>query len=337
MEFFKKLLFSIAASILAAYAHAADVSFPDKPSQQSDINNISPYVGQKRSCDNQATVSPKKRKKGAESTPIDHQEFIDFIKEKELSKHLMLVTFIKNALNSGKFELAKFVKKYTPPKTVCTLIELHAKSIVKQKNGPIEQFPGFYIKGTDLARIINAERMHTCIKRHNLNCLDVAQKYVYPINGTLYVFARTVDLGKNRNKPKITIEEARQLATLVEETGYKDLSLQNVIRNTDGKLVIIDTEDRSFLGYQYDADTDSTPWCKLQFLANLLRHVAGISSQSKHRLILEDEAKQWLENRYSLYKSKRVEMVKYTPPLPYMTHFDDPDIDFELVKKELGF
>jgi|GEM_PF-4044116 len=112
----------------------------------------------------------------------------------------------------------------------------------------------FYAK-RDITRIINAQRMKLCIKKHNLFHLAVTEKYIGKINSKWAIFSRKIQ-GAHLTELtppviKFNKEIAIQLCTLAKETGFCDWGSQSanwVIIEKDGKnlLVCIDTEQSSF-------------------------------------------------------------------------------------------
>ncbi len=138
----------------------------------------------------------------------------------------------------------------------------------------------FLYKGNDIKRLINAERMRECIKRHNLSCLKVPRKYLYKADsGILFVFAEKIvcnfKLSCLRGCSILTLEETKQIITLHDETGYSDFNGNNVMRDVkDGKLAFIDTEERSF---------------------NVCNKATFIIKMSKNFLFDSEETKLWFE------------------------------------------
>jgi len=135
-------------------------------------------------------------------------------------------------------ELAKFVDRYCCPE------ELQAKA------------RDHFDKGGEIDRIINAERLRVVIKEHNLDCLAVAEKYLYlGADGTYRVLSKKVDFHESMFDSKsftfdprsLTVKEFQQLIKIIQITGLSDLHPNNICRNSvTGKITFIDTENVTF-------------------------------------------------------------------------------------------
>jgi len=185
------------------------------------------------------------------------------------------------------------VQKYAPPKEMAQLLEEHKKVIKKDfidasKNG---EYCGLFIKGSELSRVVHAERMRQCIKNHKLDSLDVPKKYIYDVDGHWIVIAQCV---RYEVKPlKLQLNEVQQLAILAEETGFIDWKLDleglsNWVRSYSGKLICLDTENLSFLG---------TNICKAFCVENLLNYPS----------IMTEEAIVWLKDRVDFLETSQQE------------------------------
>lgn len=113
----------------------------------------------------------------------------------------------------------------------------------------------FYIKGKEdeCCRVKYSMILKKCIEKNNLDCLEVATKYVDP-DGMVFCEAIEGEFVK-----KITEKEKEQIMKVVEDTGFWDFrgatlydigpGVKNVLRNKSGKLVFIDTEKSAFKIY----------------------------------------------------------------------------------------
>lgn len=180
-----------------------------------------------------------------------------------------------------KFE--KFTQKYAPPKGMTQLLD-EQKTFIKQEfidTAKKGEFSGIFIKGREVSRVVNAERMRACMRENNLDCLGVPKKYMYNLDGNFIVIAQCVRYEK---KPlELQLKEVQQLATLAEETGYVDWKLDieglsNWVRSYSGKLICLDTEDLSFLG---------TKECKAFCVEGLLSYPS----------VMTEESVDWLKDR----------------------------------------
>ena len=157
-----------------------------------------------------------------------------------------------SSLASQEQELIqKFMQTYAPLSLTCRAIERCNDRLQKPYVEYIPELFWLYFKGHDITRIINAERLRACIKEHNLTCLNVVKKYVYPVGDKLAVFAEKVI--PNRTLLPVTLEEIKQCQTCMTVSGYTDWGFPpisgsglNIMRDHTGKLIFIDTEGRSF-------------------------------------------------------------------------------------------
>ena len=202
----------------------------------------------------------------------------------------------------------KFIQKYAPPEEVCALIKQHKKSIFFVYTEQIKEIPGYYIKGNDIARLINNVRMGRYLERNNFTKLGVTKKHVCCVGEKLIIFAEKVKSGK---WSPVTLEEIQQCHACMVATGYKDWAFNptnfpNLVRDVNGKLIFIDTEDISF------------------------SIEAGLATKDNKKYMTQ-EAWDWLQ------KQKQLEKHGY---LPNDNRFDE-DIDFTtikiLLKEHVGF
>lgn len=218
--------------------------------------------------------------------------------------------------------LEKFAKTYAPPNHIVTFIEQNKTTILNLQYqngnsafGKMSECPEIYFKGIGIERLINAERMRSCIERYKLTNLDVAKKYVYCLNGYWIVIAQTIEPATQPSN--ITLSEFKQLYELAKRTGYWDWNWEdgyNWIRDTQGRLVCCDTEDDSF--------------CKEKSSRAWVYHYLYDQMWKKTELfgpgVLSYAEKQ---------KKKLIGLQEYVTPLQMNTQYDDPEIDFEEVKK----
>lgn len=219
-------------------------------------------------------------------------------------------------------DFERFVLKFAPPAELRALIEKNKAAIAEKFSGTIRLLPGgLYLKGTEIERIINAERMRVCIQRYNLDLLDVPKKYVYKIGNHWRVFSQFVPA---HPAPPMSLKLVQQLAKLAEETGFRDWKL-NWRYNSQGKLVCIDTEDNSFAIGMYRFKNEGLPQhCKAQFVTSLMTYSKSMTS----------EAFEWLKNRINTLMNSP-EGTTTTPPIYDITTFDDPGINYAHVKQHL--
>ena len=154
-----------------------------------------------------------------------------------------------------------YIKQFEAPEWIRREVDKH---ISISKNGRLSDLcdknsgyyvwscdflPGYLIKRT-VDRIPGREKIHRCIQEKNLTCLTVPKKYYYHIPGkgreltneNYLVIAEKV---KGTTDPfMINLEEVKQICTLIESTGFLDFHGKNILRDTDNKIAILDTENR---------------------------------------------------------------------------------------------
>lgn len=249
---------------------------------------------------------------------------------KQFFRLLSLSLMFVRAIIAQETELDKFFKKYMVPLHIKNYLD---ESFTKNcfeilKWGKILKDPcsGYYLKVADddahsyddahscydFGRVINAERLRVAIEECCLTCFDVPKKYIYfnqqdgpilarPIKNTFFVVAEGMDCVEI-NGASWTRQEINQLVLLIFITGYWDLHPGNIKRRkSDGKLVIIDTEDEAFAAPFYDPIFDRegcfARWINFfsyqNFASKNIRYI------DKHRKLC-NEAKEDSSFRFSL-------------------------------------
>ena len=104
-----------------------------------------------------------------------------------------------------------------------------------------EWLPGYYIKyGAN--RVSNAQKLKKAIKDNNLHLMAVPEKYAY---GNLTIAQEIPGEKDGIVRGLMSLEQAEQLFLLVKNGPYYDPSHLNHIISPDGKVYIIDTDDRA--------------------------------------------------------------------------------------------
>lgn len=232
-------------------------------------------------------------------------------------------------------ELIKFIKKYGLPHIFAKEAKKFEMSINRDYITKVEELPNFFIKGSNIARIINAERIRRCIEVNNLDQLDVPKKYLEKVGNLWRIFAERIDPSYCSGE-KFSLKETQQLTILAEETGFRDWDRYNFRRDEHNKLICIDTENNSFknrLGYEnvktYSVNKTQgiklPPNCKANYVMYLWDDFHDR---------MNAEAQEWLKHR--------IEELLHSPegtaedtPIFANKKYDDPEIDFEKVKEEL--
>ncbi len=225
-------------------------------------------------------------------------------------------------------ELTKFAEKYRcSPEVEKEALEEHV-----QHKGRWTKDNKFFIKSTQeddgIARIVNAQRLKNYLAKKGLDRIEVTEKCLS--SNLQHVIATGVP--NVATPPKISLHETKQLAQLAEETGFTDWGgalvvpdgrrrwPTNVLRNTQGKFVLIDTEDKSFQSYFHDHP--------IQLIKIRLEQLINFCDQKS-----DPTAQQWLEKR-----AATLQKTPYgaTTPIELWNNpqYNDTEIDFEQVKKE---
>jgi len=137
----------------------------------------------------------------------------------------------------------------------------------------------FFIKGSEVDRIINAERMKKYLKVNGLDSFKVASEFVRHEGGLPCVVSEEIEIGDQEKK--ISLKELQQIVKIMEDTGYCDWQFgANLVRDVDGKLVFVDLEDLSFGVFHSHIGRVDPKLYKLDSLARFLEdHIEGNSHE----------------------------------------------------------
>lgn len=159
-----------------------------------------------------------------------------------------------------------YLDRYPVDPEIAAILDEHSDEIAQKldqvdagskKHGvwTFDWLPDYYVK-YGLARIAGVEKMQEAITRFGLSSLTVADKRLYHIKSapqelTSRNYAVVIKRVKaQHNVPPITLDEMKQLCTLMHATGYISLAGPlskkgpNYIRVKGGKFCLIDTESR---------------------------------------------------------------------------------------------
>ena len=151
--------------------------------------------------------------------------------------------------------------------------------------------PGYIIKYS-IDRIVGAELIRTCIDTYNLDLLTVPDKFLYHVPGrakeltNLNYLVVEKKLEVDFIQSPFSLEQTKQMCTLIKVTGYIDAHKNNVLRLKNKKLAFIDTEKELFsvhknyvglyhliIGYgRYNIETDFTT----DALKHILKEIAAL-------------------------------------------------------------
>jgi len=152
---------------------------------------------------------------------------------------------MKKALPAAVLAIAA---RFAPPAYIQKIIDKNQEVIEALPDDEevykLESSPVLYIKSSQFDRVINAYRMQNFLTKNNISTITVPKKYVSKVGYKFMVFVEAVDVEEITS---INLEETNDLITFIEGTGYRDLHSGNLKRDTKtGKLIILDTENRSF-------------------------------------------------------------------------------------------
>ena len=199
-------------------------------------------------------------------------------------------------------------------------------------------------KDQNISRIINAIRMKKIIDIHNLDHLDVADKFLgnrFQSEGYVTIKAKRVESLPLR---KFSLTDIQQLAQLAEKTGYSDWGgscwrLSNILINKNNQITFIDTEDKSFghpghdisPEYRYNQSVPkiSDEQCRAMPLGCKFKYITNLA---KLYPVMEPKAQEWYSKRVKKLNSP--EGFALQPRIYDNIQYDDPEIDLQEVKKE---
>ena len=122
--------------------------------------------------------------------------------------------------------------------------------------------PGYYVK-YGLSRIWGMELMQQVIDDHNLDLLTLPDKRIYHLKGRPYQVNNTdycVVVKKVKtahHSRRMSLEQIKQISTLIHHTKYISMHRANYIHVKDGKISLIDTESN------YDAKIEVKGYLRL--------------------------------------------------------------------------
>ncbi len=172
----------------------------------------------------------------------------------------------------------------------------------------------FFIKGSEIDRIINAQRMMVYLKVNKLNNFKVVSECLMHSGKSMSVVSNKIDIGNQRKK--LSLRDVQQLVKITEDTGYCDWQFgRNVICDSQGKFVFVDTEDVSFLWWFNDVT---------------IRHVLMLLMLNSS-LIMEKTALDWLKMKIEFSDKYNDGILSLSENIQYDAAIG---IDFEQVKRE---
>ena len=158
---------------------------------------------------------------------------------------------INKALPAAVLQIAA---RFAPPAHIQKLIDENRETILALPDDGqvymLETSPKLYVKASQFDRVMNAYRMQNFLTKNNISTITVPKKYASKVGYKFMVFVEGVDV---EEVTSIDLQEMKDLISFIEGTGYCDLHAGNLKRDkTTGKLIIIDTETRSFCQVRVD-------------------------------------------------------------------------------------
>lgn len=207
--------------------------------------------------------------------------------------------------------------------------------------------PKFYIKGSSIDRIINAQRMNEYLKNKKFNNFKVAPEYLNNQGDCVIVISEQIKTTKKYKKLSLPI--IKQMVQITEETGYTDWQVgYNLLEDDQGNYVFVDTENESF-GLLFPSLESRTPQEWKVYALQCVARSTGTFKSHRGIDLIDDEAKSWIEmqlkknskqnsNQEILNFLKRlIHKEKSIIALPLNSQYDDTiGINFEQVKREFG-
>jgi len=183
-----------------------------------------------------------------------------------------------------------------------------------------------FLKGDQIDRIINAERMKSVIEQEKLDLLEVPHKCLAKkSDGDYEVLSKKIER-QNPENNELSLVEVQQLFEVSQITGFIDWSSSNVMRSLSGKIAFCDLEDGSFMSRDLKKIksqlSDAFSW---SFLTGYMTPVFRFN----------DDVKKWIINKHKELESSFFTGNKSVRALKINRSYDKK-IDFEKVKQELA-
>lgn len=169
---------------------------------------------------------------------------------------LLTINHIECRVQKDLITDSELIEKYSVPLPIKTILDEHKEElfdafkvcepdvcIKKRRVYEFAWLPNYLIK-TSLTRIRGAERARTIIQENDFNLIDIPNKYTYQVDNRVFIIVPKIH-GLNNPKP-LTLQQVKQLWNFILASGYRDLKKENYIHLKNNKLMIIDTEQRSF-------------------------------------------------------------------------------------------
>jgi hypothetical protein len=163
-----------------------------------------------------------------------------------ISPHEKLVLSSYCAVDGTHYpELKKFVRMFGLPKSLEDAVADIARDPLPWRTYKVKHWP-LYVKEDDLSRIINAACLKTFIKTQGIgHLIGLPDKYVAKVGNKWKTLVRRID-GHTPTGADFSVKTTKAILLLIKETGLGDLHQANMKVTKDKRIMIIDTEPRSF-------------------------------------------------------------------------------------------
>ena len=174
----------------------------------------------------------------------------------------------------------------------------HNFSAVSGNLVPVAHETQFFIKGSEIDRVINAERLKVYLKKKGFHNFKVAPECLHYTGQSVEILSPAIKLG-NQDK-KISLDEIQKIWQIAVDTGYWDWQFgRNWMRDHQDNLVCVDTEDISFLFAKEIADDrakEIMSRSKINRLGSLFMFYKGSMDQAAYN---------WLDKKIDEYDGLR--------------------------------
>jgi len=227
-----------------------------------------------------------------------------------------------NILIGNNKAFKAFVERYSPPLDLYNQWITQEQQIANYRTQFIK-LKDFVIKGRNISRIINVARIKNYLKDKKYVMVDVPKKYIFLADNTWMIIAQ--EIHKTKEKISIDVEQIKELADLVNEFMFSDFEGSNIIMGEDGKLYLIDIEDKSFEPSRFLFSSDD----------RLCSNKIGILRQLRSYLkgAMTEPAEQWLNDYIESVKQRYRNSEQLCSTIFDRTDLDDDDIDTAAVKE----
>jgi hypothetical protein len=220
----------------------------------------------------------------------------------------------------GCKEFVKFIDRFSPPQNIQVELLAEEQFITEYSWKYNErELNSIYIKPKmEPERIINAMRMKKIIKANGFKHIVVPKKYFFFFGDSFRNVSDRITPIPLTQIPKITVEEVKELADFVVQTGFSDFfergDRSNLYKTSDGKWNFIDTENGSFSTAQSENSV-------LENLGALRVFLRTYNMGPGVGLELDQKIKNFRTNSITLLKQG----------IPTRVDLDEPDIDMQAV------